>query len=547
MYDTEGRAACESGCMKNEVDSILLDNKVYWCVKCEAPVLSSPCPGCGRKADYVGNNLKPSFATERRFLGTLLGADLPEDVLIGPGRVYWNGNVVAKFHLDANTNWVGSVDIDSLKTWRDHPKTTFWDRALCANEPILLGLEAEAQQFISQMVEKCNGRLRVVSLSGGKDSAIVGHIATATLRNVQAFHCDTTLEFPHTAKYLREFCSRYDLKLHTRRTDQDFFSLCRDLDPPSRIMRWCCSVLKVYPLALFLNDVGQLVLNFDGIRRFESMNRSLYPRVATAAKNPTMITARPIFNWPTFACWLYARYRSIPLNPEYDKGYRRLGCYFCPSSSGYEDFITRAFYPKLWAKAERMLMEFARRTEVKDKHLWVRGGLWKKRRPRKETDYVVTCSTVPYCLDDWINIDLRFSEPLHEGLLDFLRPLGKMAAGEIAGELLFQVAKPNEFRILGSLQWRHVRASFSGSNAAINQRRLLRQIRKYLNCVGCGTCTSACPHGAISTDGKQMRIDIEKCTTCGACIDPKYIKEGCVALSYTSRRKSIRRCNASRP
>ncbi len=37
-------------------------------------------------------------------------------------------------------------------------------------------------------------------------------------------------------------------------------------------------------------------------------------------------------------------------------------------------------------------------------------------------------------------------------------------------------------------------------------------------CIGCGTCTSCCPHGAINlgSDGKA-KIDPSKCQGCGTC------------------------------
>jgi NAD-dependent dihydropyrimidine dehydrogenase PreA subunit len=37
-------------------------------------------------------------------------------------------------------------------------------------------------------------------------------------------------------------------------------------------------------------------------------------------------------------------------------------------------------------------------------------------------------------------------------------------------------------------------------------------------CVGCGVCTTVCPHGVLALEGKKARIvDADGCMECGAC------------------------------
>ena len=36
-------------------------------------------------------------------------------------------------------------------------------------------------------------------------------------------------------------------------------------------------------------------------------------------------------------------------------------------------------------------------------------------------------------------------------------------------------------------------------------------------CIGCGSCKSTCPAGAINEDGEKYKINPEKCISCGAC------------------------------
>lgn len=37
-------------------------------------------------------------------------------------------------------------------------------------------------------------------------------------------------------------------------------------------------------------------------------------------------------------------------------------------------------------------------------------------------------------------------------------------------------------------------------------------------CVGCGLCTTVCPHGVFAKEGPKVRIDdLDGCMECGAC------------------------------
>jgi len=38
-------------------------------------------------------------------------------------------------------------------------------------------------------------------------------------------------------------------------------------------------------------------------------------------------------------------------------------------------------------------------------------------------------------------------------------------------------------------------------------------------CTGCGTCVDECPSEAISMSGEKAVVDTDTCVDCGACVD----------------------------
>lgn len=47
-------------------------------------------------------------------------------------------------------------------------------------------------------------------------------------------------------------------------------------------------------------------------------------------------------------------------------------------------------------------------------------------------------------------------------------------------------------------------------------------------CIGCMKCAKVCPHDAVTVENNLARIDPEKCTSCGACVEACPAK--CIAL-----------------
>ncbi len=38
-------------------------------------------------------------------------------------------------------------------------------------------------------------------------------------------------------------------------------------------------------------------------------------------------------------------------------------------------------------------------------------------------------------------------------------------------------------------------------------------------CIGCGACIDTCPVSALEMDGDKVKVDADTCVDCGACVD----------------------------
>ncbi len=117
-----------------------------------------------------------------------------------------------------------------------------------ANKKRYDDITSEAEEFINKAAEGYDVRSMFVSFSGGKDSTVVSHLVTTALGEPSIIHLfgDTTLELPETIEYIDRFKknNRKTPVLTSKNKQQDFFELCKEFGPPSRMLRWCCTIFK---------------------------------------------------------------------------------------------------------------------------------------------------------------------------------------------------------------------------------------------------------------------------------------------------------------
>ncbi len=255
-----------------------------------------------------------------------------------------DGTVIVKYKNRYGTGTVrdGSVKVRELipVSPRSLPDPG-WDVAVEKNKYHLKNLERNAIRAIKQHLS--DRPTANVSFSGGKDSTAVLHIARKA-GVTKAFFLDTGIEFPETIEFVRS------QGVEVIQRAMDFWQAAEKAGPPGKDNRWCCKLLKLHPLKLYLADTGPCV-TVQGNRWYESWNRAGLDETSQNPANPLQLNISPIRNWRALEVFLYLWWQGLPINPLYEKGLERIGCFLCPAmlESEYEELRTiQPAYAERW-------------------------------------------------------------------------------------------------------------------------------------------------------------------------------------------------------
>jgi cysteine desulfurase/selenocysteine lyase len=246
-----------------------------------------------------------------------------------------DGTVIVKYKSRYGTGMVRSGSVKVKELIPVVPRTMpdpGWDVAVEKNRYHLKNLERNAIRLIKQHLS--DRPTANVSFSGGKDSTAVLHIARKA-GVTRAFFIDTGIEFPETIAFVRS--QGVDIVQKAI----DFWQAAEKAGPPGKDHRWCCKLLKLHPLKLYLADIGPCV-TVQGNRWYESWNRAGLDETSQNPANPLQLNISPIRNWRALEVFLYLWWQGLPVNPLYDKGLERIGCFLCPAmlESEYEELKT---------------------------------------------------------------------------------------------------------------------------------------------------------------------------------------------------------------
>lgn len=193
-----------------------------------------------------------------------------------------------------------------------------------------------------------------VAYSGGKDSDVVLQLVKDAGVKFDAHYQLTTVDPPELVRYIREKHPEVEIEL----PEETMWQLIpRKVMPPTRLVRYCCEVLKER------GGAGRTVIT--GVRWAESNSRSKRKLVETCFKDKSKTYLHPIIDWSENDVWSYIKFKDMDYCSLYDQGYRRLGCVMCPYQGTRGMLKDAERFPKYYQAYirafERMLVERKRK------------------------------------------------------------------------------------------------------------------------------------------------------------------------------------------
>lgn len=251
----------------------------------------------------------------------------------------------------------------------------------------------------------------IVTTSGGKDSDVCLALAKIAGINYEVSHNHTTADAPETVYHVRDTFRRLEadgVKCTINRPTYKGLPVTmwtlipQKLMPPTRLVRYCCDVLKEG------GGTGRMITT--GVRWSESVkrknSRGIYETMPSDRKKKITLNndnedtrqlfencklkakrvCNPIVDWTDQDVWDFVSFVKVPVNVLYGCGFSRVGCIGCPMAGKqgrmteftkwptYQKAYTRAFEEMLKQRRERGLdTEWQTGTDVF--HWWMEDGV----------------------------------------------------------------------------------------------------------------------------------------------------------------------------
>ena len=399
--------------------------------------------------------------------------------------------------------------------------------------------------FIVENFEKYRDRITLVSFSGGKDSTVVSHLVRLALNNPSILHIfgDTTLELPKSYEYVKRFQENNPFTpfFEERNEENNFFEMCQEIGPPSRVKTWCCSIFKTGPMGTTIANFDENILTFLGLRRSESLSRSKYKKVSQSPKILKQMVASPIIDWTDLDVWLYILSENLDFNDSYRQGFARVGCWVCPNNGSWSELLSSIYNSEEYDKWYNFLVNFSKKIGKIDYEDYVKDGKWKARQGgdglEKSTEILVESKE---CINEKNSKTFILNKPINDDFIQLFKPFGiiKIIEKNRILELIILDKKKNPlFKLMYREDDNKVKVTIMKSEDKYIFNKIQKQFNKFNSCLYCQGCNSACPTGAIYVSSGKYIVDDKKCINCLKCIDK--FDSGCLIASALKIKKAM--------
>lgn len=567
-----------------------MENKIYWDAEKNIPLILNE-ERDNRKIKNlkeITSDLRPVFLEEKHLIKELFG--LNEEIYLQSvwcnknGRYLIDG-VLKKYSYKNYIQKIENIDefrekIISYVPTQEHlnKEKDIFDKFIEENREHLYyllesreideeGNTVGAYPFVEEVIKKYKKRLPMVSFSGGKDSTVVSHIVRKALNEQKILHIfgDTTLELPLTYEYVKTFQEKYPEIpfLVEKNEDNDFFEMCKEIGPPSRVKSWCCSIFKTGPMGTTFSNFDEEFLTFYGVRRKESSSRSKYSKISKTPKIHGGLVTSPIIDWKDIDVWLYILSENIFFNQNYRNGFPRVGCWLCPNNSDYSQFLAKIYVSKKIIKNlkndtddwNKLLTDFSYKIiknhyeenniiiseeklqEEVSKYLLL--SKWKARQGgqgiKKSQDIKINKKE---CINEKNTYILNINRKIDKEFLILLIPFGRQiinSKGKLQEVIVLDIKDNPLFKIIFKEGDIDIRLTIINLNDKYLYSKIIKQLNKFNMCIYCQACNSTCKYGALQVLNNNYFIDEKKCVHCLHCVEK--FDHGCLIASALTIKK----------
>jgi phosphoadenosine phosphosulfate reductase len=496
---------------------------------------------------FVANEIRPVFAEEL----TLTGMDRrfafnPEEkrpfLWAKKNLYFYKGEKIAQTR---GVQYGKPIEVEYFFEKKKKLQPVDVDEMVRKNAKMTTLVVADAKRRVKEQYDATikQSDVAYIAFSGGKDSVVLLDLCHQVLPiSVPVIYSDTDMELPDSVDYVwpevqKRYPEREFIKVKARSSALENW---RVFGPPSRTVRWCCSVHKSTPAIMYLkkrlNSDSVKATAFLGVRSEESLSRANYDDISYAVKNASQTNCMPILEWGAHELWLYIFANELTINPVYRHGLTRVGCVMCPESSEKYVWFVDKLYPNELKKFNEVILKTSNKefeTE-KDRTEFIGSLNWQARKSgitlKEQLRLPIESSSGTTTTFKSESIKIR-------NFFEWIKTLGGIRKASLDREnsdsLKYFLSVPltieGTIRDSEEIAFVYKRLGADGGKVSFTfpdfrtQSLLLPILRsffkKVVSCVNCRSCEAECVLGAISSGHRGIEIDANKCIHCRMCYD----------------------------